>query len=208
MTSSHLVEENSSLLSRVDRALSWLETTLLVVSGMVVFCLMLLAVVSVGGRMLSAPLPGYIDYIQQAMPFIAFLGIAYALRNGVHVRMDIVVHKFKGRPYYAVEAIISLLVFFLMVLMVWGSWSHFLRSFDFAMPLWSRDSSFDIALPLWPSKLVVPVAFFVLCLRAALQILAYVLAFIHNPSKPIAVPLPEGAIQQASREAESVLIDE
>ena len=61
----------------------------------------------------------------------------------------------------------------LMVLLVWGSFSHFLRSFDFAAPLWSRDSSFDIRLPLWPAKLIVPVAFSVMCLRLVLQLWGY-----------------------------------
>ena len=207
MTSSHLIKEDASLLSKVDRALARLETLMLVTSGLVVFCLMVLAVISVGSRLLNAPLNGYIDYIQQAMPFIAFLGISYVLRHGVHVRMDMLVNKLKGRPYYALEAMISILVFALMILMVWGSWAHFLRSFDFSMPLWSTDSSFDIGLPLWPSKLVVPIAFFVLCLRAALQTLSYILAFIHNSDTPTAVPLPEDVIEQASREAEHVLTD-
>ncbi len=57
----------------------------------------------------------------------------------------------------------------LMLALVWGSWAHFQRSFDFGAPLWSRDSSIDIGLPLWPAKLLAPVAFSVLCLRLCLQ---------------------------------------
>ena len=46
-----------------------------------------------------------------------------------------------------------------MMLLVWGAWAHFCAAFDFAAPLWSRDSSIDIGIPLWPAKLLVPVAF-------------------------------------------------
>ena len=91
-----------------------------------------------------------------------------------------------------------------MVLIVWGSWSHFLRSFDFAAPLWSRDSSMDIALPLWPAKLLAPCAFFVLCVRLALQLWGYILAFINNNDSPVAVPLVEDTASQAAREAAHV----
>lgn len=204
MASSQRVQEDSSLLSRLDQALARLETLLLVLSGLTIFCLMLLAVVSVGSRLISAPLSGYIDYIQQAMPLIAFLGISYASRHGVHVRMDMIIARLQGRSYYAVEAVLALLVVVLMAMMVWGSWSHFLRSFDFAMPLWSRDSSFDIGLPLWPSKLIAPVAFCLLCLRSLLQLWAYSCACVNNQSTAIAVPLPEDIVQQASREANSL----
>ena len=65
-----------------------------------------------------------------------------------------------------------------MILLVWGTWAHFMRSFDFGAPWWSRDSSMDIALPLWPAKLLAPVAFGVLCLRLCLQIWAYTRALI------------------------------
>ena len=59
---------------------------------------MLLAVVSVGGRnFFNQPLPGYVDWIEQAMPLIAFMGIAYVKRDGGHIRMDILVGSLRGR---------------------------------------------------------------------------------------------------------------
>jgi len=91
-----------------------------------------------------------------------------------------------------------------MLLLVWGSWAHFARSFDFAAPLWSRDSSMDIALPLWPAKLLAPVAFGVLCLRLMLQVWAYSRALILGDLAPVAVPLIADAATQAAMEAEHV----
>ncbi|MCT4554777.1 MAG: TRAP transporter small permease [Pelagimonas sp.] len=199
------VLQDDSLLSRTDRALYRVETALALLSGLAVFSLMVLAVVSVSGRnLMNAPLPGYVDWIEQAMPLIAFMGVAYTQRDGGHIRMDILVGALKGRALWAAEFITTLAILVLMVLLVWGTWAHFQRSFDFAAPMWSRDSSMDIALPLWPGKLLAPVAFSVLCLRLALQLIAYGRAFVLGLVEPVAVPLVQSAAEQAAAEAEAV----
>ncbi|QDC08268.1 TRAP transporter small permease [Oceanicola sp. D3] len=199
------VIEDGSTLSRIDRALFRVETLLALIGGIVVFSLMLLAVGSVGGRKLfNQPLPGYVDWIQFLMPFIAILGVSYCHRLGGHIRMDILVGRLKGRALWLFELLSTLLVLLLMVLLVWGSWSHFDRSFDLGRPLWSSDSSIDIGLPLWPAKLVVPVAFGVLCLRLSLHVYAYAKALIEGAEHPVAVPLIEDAATQAAHEAETV----
>jgi TRAP-type mannitol/chloroaromatic compound transport system permease small subunit len=91
-----------------------------------------------------------------------------------------------------------------MILLIWGSWAHFQRSFDFAAPLWSRDSTIDIKLPVWPAKLVVPVAFSVLALRLCIQLTSYGKAIISGTSTPVAVPMIEDAATIAAREAAAV----
>ncbi|MAZ21635.1 TRAP transporter small permease [Roseovarius sp.] len=199
------VLSDDSTLSRVDRQFYRIERVLALVSGLAVFAMMLLAVGSVSGRNLfGQPLPGYVDWIEQAMPLIAFMGISYVQRDGGHIRMDLVVGNLKGRVLWLVEMITTLVVLGLMVLLVWGTWAHFQRSFDFGAPLWSRDSSMDIALPLWPAKLLAPVAFGVLCLRLVLQIIGYGRAFLENAEQPVAVPLVVDAATQAAEEARHV----
>lgn len=201
---SSVLSDNSAL-SRADRALYRLEQFFALLSGFAVFSLMVLAVLSVAGRnFFNAPLPGYVDWIEQAMPLIAFMGVAYTQRDGGHIRMDILVGTLRGRALWAAEFVTTALILVLMVLLVWGSWAHFQRSFDFAAPLWSRDSSMDIALPLWPGKLLAPVAFSVLCVRLALQLWGYGRAFLLNLVEPVAVPLVQSAAEQAAAEAETV----
>ncbi|MFX0542987.1 TRAP transporter small permease subunit [Roseovarius sp. S4756] len=196
---------DDSLLSRLDRGLYRVERVLALISGLAVFSLMLLAVVSVSGRnFLNQPLPGYVDWIEQAMPLIAFMGISYAQRDGGHIRMDIVVGALGGRVLWLVELITTLVILALVVLLIWGSWAHFSRSFDFGAPLWSRDSSMDIALPLWPAKLLAPVAFSVLAVRLVLQAIGYLRALISGTDAPVAVPLVIDAATQARMEAEQL----
>ncbi|NSY40725.1 TRAP transporter small permease [Leisingera sp. ANG59] len=205
MAGSSLVLTDGSRLSALDQKLYRLEKPLALLSGLAVFSLMLLAVGSVGGRNLfNSPLPGYVDWIEQAMPLIAFMGISFTQRDGGHIRMDMLVGALKGRALYLAEFLTTAAVLVLMLLMVWGSWAHFQRSFDFAAPWWSADSSMDISLPLWPAKLLAPVAFSVLCLRLLLQLWAYGRALRSGTNTPVAVPMIADAATQAAMEADHV----
>lgn len=203
MAGPNSVLTDGSLLSRLDRRLYIVEGWFALLSGIAVFGLMVLAVISVTGRnALNSPLPGYVDYIEQAMPLIAFMGMAFTQRDGGHIRMDMLVGNLKGRFLYIVEFITTLLVLGLILLLAWGSWAHFARSFDFAAPLWSRDSSLDIGLPIWPAKLLAPIAFGVMSLRLLLQLWGYGRAIFTGQA--IAVPLPIDTATQAALEANAL----
>ena len=206
MAGNSVVKTDNSRLSRADKTLHKLETFLIIISGLAIVGLVLLAVLSVLGRLIfGQPLSGYIDWIQQFMPAIAFAGISYALRNGTHIRMDMLISRVHGRKYYLAELISSVLVLILISLLLWGSWAHFDRSFDWSQPLFSRDSSIDIGLPIWPAKLLIPVSFAVMFLRAILQVITYSSAFIHNPENPIGVPIIQDINQQAEAEAAQLM---
>jgi len=205
MAGSSSVLVDGSRLSRLDQILHRLESLLALIGGLAVFALMLLAVVSVGGRnFFNQPLPGYVDWIEQAMPLIAFVGIAYCQRLGGHIRMDILIGQLRGRPLWIAEFFTTFAILILMLLLVWGSYAHFERSFDWSAPFWSRDSSLDIRLPLWPAKLLAPIAFSVLCCRLVLQLWGYVRAIFTGSQTPIAVPLIEDAATIAAKEAAGV----
>lgn len=202
MSGTSTVLHDNGLLSRLDRALLKLERFFALLSGIAAFSLMFLAAYSVSGRELfEAPLPGYVDWIEALMPLIAIMGVAYVQREGGHIRMDILVGALRGRALWAIELLTVVLMLMLMVALVWGSWAHFERSFDMTKPLWSRDSSIDIGLPIWPTKLLVPVAFSVLCLRLSLQVWAYGRALVLGLERPVAVPLHRSVAEQAEAEA-------
>jgi len=217
MAGSSAVFQDSSIISRLDRALVPVERFMALVSGLAAFSLMFLAAYSVLGRQLDktfvapvfdaigvmdGPLMGYVDLIEMLMPLIAILGVSYVQREGGHIRMDIVIGQLRGRLLWAVELLTILLILAVMLALVWGSWAHFDRSFDCARPLCSRDSSIDIGLPIWPSKLIVPIAFAVLSARLTLQAVAYGRALVLGLDRPPAVPLIQSVAEQAAAEAE------
>ncbi len=205
MAGASTVLSDSSLLSRLDRALLPVERFMALLSGIGAFSLMFLAAYSVSGRkFFGSPLAGYVDYIEVLMPLIAIMGVSYVQREGGHIRMDILIGNLHGRILWLLELITVLLVLVLMVALVWGSWAHFDRSFDCARPLCSRDSTIDIGLPVWPAKLVVPVAFGVLVLRLVLQVVGYGRAFFLGLERPVAVPLTLSVAEQAALEAEQL----
>lgn len=197
--------EDSSLLSRLDRALLPLERFCALLSGLAIFSLMFLAAWSVTGRkFFASPMAGYVDYIEAMMPIIAIMGVSYVQRDGTHVRMDMLVSALKGRLLWFFELLSVLLILVLIVALTWGAWDHFDRSFDCARPLCSRDSSIDIGIPIWPSKLVVPIAFAVLVMRLLLQAWGYGRALILGLESPVAVPLNLSVAEQARLEAEAL----
>ena len=174
-------------------------------SGIIIFMLVMLAVGNVLGRkLLALPVPGYVDWTEQFMAFFAFLGLAYCQREGGHIRMDILVGQLRHRPLWIAEWLSTLFMLILTTALLYGTYFHFLRSFHFDSPLWSRDSSIDIALPLWPAKLVVTFSMFVLWIRLMLQLWGFGRAVHDNSERPVAVPLVEDAATQARHEAETL----
>ena len=148
------VASDDSMLSRIDRRFLKLEIPLSLVSGIAVFALMLLAAVSVGGRNgFNQPLPGYVDWIEQAMPLIDFMGISHVQREGAQVRMDVLAGMLRGRALYAVEFVFVLALLAFMALMVWRGWAHFERSFALPRPCgaatvpWMSAGNFDDSGP-------------------------------------------------------------
>lgn len=205
MAGSAAVLEDSSLLSRLDRALLPIERFSALLSGLAIFSLMFLAAYSVIGRkFFASPMMGYVDYIEAAMPIIAIMGISYVQRDGTHVRMDMLVSALSGRVLWFFELVSVLLILLLITALTWGAWEHFERSFDCARPLCSRDSSIDVGMPIWPSKLVVPVAFGILVLRLLLQAWGYARALVLGLENPVAVPMSLSVAEQARLEAEAL----
>jgi TRAP-type C4-dicarboxylate transport system permease small subunit len=199
------VPEDDSAVSRADRALFAVERIMALVAGITILFVMLVTVANILGRkFFNLPVPGFVDWMEQAVPLIAFLGIAFCQRLGGHIRMDLLVGKLGGRTLWVAEFLGVLLILLISLVLIWGSWLHFERSFDWNSPMWSRDSTIDINLPIWPIKLVVPIMLGFLALRCCLQLWAYARAIRSGEERPVAVPLIENAAEQAEREAETV----
>jgi TRAP-type mannitol/chloroaromatic compound transport system permease small subunit len=194
------VVEDGTTLSRLDRWLLKVEAVLNLLGGITIFLLVLLATANVLGRyFFSMPVDGYVDWVEQAMAFIAFLGIAFTQRQGAHIRMDIVIGQLRGRLLWISELLSVVLMLIVTLALVYGSYLHFWRAYDLG------DSSLDINLPTWPAKFVVTFALALLALRLLLQLWGFARALRSNSARPVAVPLITSAADAASREARAVL---
>lgn len=203
MSGSTTILLDKSKLSLADQTFFKLESALNLLGGIIIIALVLFATVNVLGRWLfDMPINGYIDWVEQSMAFMAFLGIAYTKREGGHIRMDMLVSRLHGRRLWIVELFSSVIMLLITLALIYGSYLHFWRAYSLG------DSSLDIDLPTWPAKFVVPFALTVLALRILLQIWGYFRAAAENSDQPVAVPLIEDAATVAAKEAASIIISD
>ncbi len=174
-----------SKLQVLDQVLMKIEVSTAIIAGAIIFFLMFLVTAEVFlRRVFNNPIPGQQDITILSMVSFGVLCISYCYRQAGHIRMDLLLKKFTGRIHWSLNLAVTLIAL-LTVTAIWpGTWTHFLRAFQFG------DSTFGIGLSTWPSKLAVPVGLGVLWLRLLLEIYVYG-RLIKNPElEPIAVPMP------------------
>jgi TRAP-type mannitol/chloroaromatic compound transport system permease small subunit len=188
------------VLARISNWLAALEDTLNLCAAAAIFFLMFVGVFQIVSRtVFGTAIYGYIDYIEQASPIFALLGVAYCQRLGAHVRMDLILRGLPKRLLWAMEGLAVVLALIIITVLIDSTFANFLRA-------WQRgDSSMDIRLPVWPSKLMVPVALSVLWVRLVLQSCDYARLVAYPDAVPIAVPVLETPEQQAKAEIEEAL---
>ena len=197
------------LLSSIDNYYFQFEKLLNLLAGIVIMGLMFLGVIQVLGRkVINFPVPGYVDLVEFAMVIFAFLAISYCQKLGGHVRMEIIIGRFKGRTLWFLECIGILIAMYIIAVLMYYSYMHFLRSFDCTYAFCIGDSSMDIELPIWPSKLLVPFAFAMLLVRFSIQLLGYFRLFLYPDAEPIAIPVIETVDEQAQHEIDAGLAGE
>lgn len=201
--------QTSDMLGRVidrgDRLLRPVEDLLNFVAAVAVLFLMLLGVAQVVMRvrwLFSAPIFGYIDMIELAMPVLAILGISYCQRHGVHIRMDILMGQMRGRALWALEAFGALVTLGIVALLTRFSWVFFYDAYNIG------DSTVDAQFPTWPSKLLVPVALGILSLRMLIQFLGAVRLMIDPERELVGVIEPLDVAAQAREEIREALGEE
>lgn len=150
----------------IDTIVTMVEKIALAISAIAIFALMITAVFQVVARYaFNAPIPGYIDYVEQASAILAFLAVGYAEHVGAHIRMEVLPQQLSGRARRIVESFGLVIGILLFSALVYATWFNFLRAWQLG------DTSMDIQLPVWPSKLIVPVAFAFLLLRMLISLI-------------------------------------
>jgi len=182
-------------LFKVDEILFKIESLCNFIAGFVIFLTMCLGVIQIVGRsFFNQPVPAYVDIIEIMMGAFAFLGIAYCQKLGGHVRMEIVMKRFKGRSFWIAEVVGTLVTMWIIaILMIYG-YEHFLRAFQLG------DSTIDGDYPLWPSKFIVPFSFALLMCRLTVNLFGFLRLVAHPDAVPIGVPVMETVDDMAEHE--------
>ena len=193
----------SGFLYSLDRFAQPIEDAANMIAAIAIFLLMVLGCSQILLRTaFNTPIAGYIDMVELSMAGMAFLGAAYCQRLGSHIRMEILIGYLKGRWIWAFEIIGTLAAMFIIGVLIWYSWDHFLRSFQLG------DTTIDAEFPVWPSKLLVPIAFILWFVRLTIQLLGSIRLFKNPELEPIGIAAILDAATTAQEEINETFGDE
>lgn len=193
---------SAGLIGRLDRWLIPLEDMANLIAAFAIMALMVLGVLQIVLRtVFNTPITGYIDLVELSMASMAFLGAAYCQRLGNHIRMEMLVGPLKGRSLWLVEAFGAAIALFIIGVLVYYSWGHFMRAYTLG------DTTIDAEFPVWPSKLLVPVAFSIWFCRLAIQFAGTVRLLINPNLAPAGVVIVKDVAEQAQDEIHEVMGD-
>jgi TRAP-type C4-dicarboxylate transport system permease small subunit len=184
----------------MHRAFMPVEDLANLIAAFAILMLMVLGVLQIVLRtVFNTPISGYIDLVELSMASMAFLGAAYCQRLGSHIRMELLVGRLNGRALWLLEALGAALAMFIIGVLVYYSYGHFLRSFTLG------DTTMDAEYPVWPSKLLVPIAFSIWWIRLALQFTGSIRMAIYPDATPVAVVVAKHVAEQAQDEIIEVM---
>jgi TRAP-type C4-dicarboxylate transport system permease small subunit len=195
--------QNTGLLGLADRVMRPFEDSINMLAAFAIFALMVLGSAQIVLRsVFNSPIAGYIDLVELSMASMAFLGAAYCQRLGAHIRMEILIGRFRGRALWAFEVVGTLVALFIIGVLIWYGWGHFLRAYQLG------DSTIDAEYPVWPSKLLVPIAFAFWFVRLFIQLCGSVRMFVNPSLAPVGVLVMQTAAEHAREEIHEAFGDD
>jgi len=196
-------QDTGGLLGRLNRGLMPVEDIANLLAAAAIMALMVLGVLQIVMRtVFNNPIDGYIDLVELSMASMAFLGAAYTQRMGSHIRMELLMGRLSGRMLWLVEAVGAALAMFIIGVLIYYSYGHFLRAYTLG------DTTIDAEYVTWPSKLLVPIAFSIWWCRLALQFIGAVRLAIDPSKEPVAVVVMKDVAEQAQDEIHEVMGDD
>ena len=203
MNEAEQLSPGAQFFTKVDDAYFVVEKFLNLIAAITILLLMFVGTYQVFGRkLLNVPVPGYVDLVEVSMTTFAFLGLAYCQKLGGHIRMEIVIGRFKGRLLYTMELLGTLVIMLIVGILIVYTYGHFERAYVIG------DSTIDVEIILWPSKLAVPFAFSILMIRLALQATGFIRMIMYPDAELIAVPHIQTVDEQAQQEIDAGLAGE
>lgn len=144
-----------------DSVVRWISTTFAVCASSIIAVIMLLTTADVIKRYITgSSLPGVTEFSEVFLVAAVFLGLAFAMRIGSHIGVDIVITRLRPRVSRAVQTIgmvIALVVLTWMAIETIGTAAHSIAINEFRYGL--------IKVPVWPAKILIPVGLSALILE-------------------------------------------
>lgn len=171
----------------VERTLSTIEDSLVIVAGFIVLALMIVVTADVIMRSLfNTPLPNSYEYMELGLVFIVYLGAAQVQREKRHIAIDTLIKALPPRGSALMELLGSLAGLILMAAIGWwgaqAAWNSLVTS----------EYIGSVArVPVLPARVALLCGVLVLSIRLLIDIWRYACRVV-NPHGP--TPLMEGHV--------------
>lgn len=151
----------------LDRALDWLQSKMAVLSGIILFVMMLLVVSNTLTRkFLNAPIPGAFEFTQSLLTLAIFLSLAYTQRTGGHISVDVITRHLTGGARRLTRMFGHLLGVACFAWATYANWGFAMQSLDMNEQEWG-----EITYPLWPVKLMICFGLAILTLQFVVELI-------------------------------------
>lgn len=157
------------MIRTLHKVIGPITKTLNVIGTSLIAGVMLLVSLDVLLRVLfNRPIKGAVELGGLTVVTIAFMGMAYAERQGAHVRVDLFVSRLRLRSQLAIGLVTTSASLAIVLIIVW-------QSMVFAMEGLRTGQVLDtLQWPVFPFRLIVPVGGSVLCLEIVLRLLSQI----------------------------------
>lgn len=135
-------------------ALDWLYRASGVLAGFFLVCIAAMTLAQIGGRLLSIAARSFDDFAGFAMAASFFLGLAWTMRCGEHIRVSLLLHQAGGGARRVLEILCLALSLFLCGYFAWYAIDMTWTSYQLndvsqglvAVPLWLPQSGMALGL--------------------------------------------------------------
>lgn len=145
---------------RVNDSLAFIAGVVIAISAIIVIYEVIMR------YLIKRPTTWVNDVSEIFLVYCTFLGTAWVLRVGGHIKIDILIVLMKRRGQLIMGIIQDLLSLFFCVVFTYISW----ESFWDAVITQERTAGGLFSVPLWPVYIVIPLGAFLLCIQLIRQI--------------------------------------
>ena len=173
--------------ARLDHALGWVSRVAAVLGAVVLVVISLMVSVSVMARNLFGV--GLFDAVtpgRMAVTLAVFLGIAWAMRRGDHVSVDLVVARLPYRWRHVVGAVALSIALVALCLLIWQTAAYALSALQMDEKIVG-----DVEWPAFPFQAVIPAGLSLLALEVLRQIVRSARFALKGRAPPLTPEPPE-----------------
>ena len=123
-----------------------------VLGALALVAIALLILGNVLGRQLGMVVPSADDLTAFAVAGSAILPLAYTFRHGAHIRVDLVIGRFRGAARTAAEVVVLAIAFAMVAFFAYATFDQMTDSYEF-----EEVSQGMLGIPLWMPQLALPV---------------------------------------------------